>query len=216
MPYNKRSYRRYRSRRYKRKPITYGQIGSKIWRDVRWLKSVINVEKKYLDITFNNTISETENFQLLNGMQTGDTSSTREGQSIKCVVSFCRFYMTMNSSATTTQIRIMIFIDTQPNATTATSAELLASTTNILSPLTIGYGSRFKILCDKIFRLDTNKLNLEYKMYKKLGFHTKYNSSNNGTIADITKNAFYIMMVSDQATNTPTVSFWHRLRFIDN
>lgn len=215
MPFRRTRFRR-RFRGRAKKGITYRQIGSKVWRDIRWLKSMINVEKKYLDITFDSAVSSTENFQLLNGMALGDTSITREGQSIKMINLFLRAYITMHASATTTQVRLMIILDTQPNAAAMTAAELLASTSNILSPLTIGYGSRFKILIDKLFRLDTNKLNLEYKHFMKLGMHTKYNTSNNGTIADITKNSLYLMLVSDQATNTPNVSFWNRLRFIDN
>lgn len=217
MPY--RNARRSRgSKKGFRRHFTYRNWGRgmRMARDVAWLKSVVNVERKYNDITFANTVTETENFQLLNGLATGDTGQTREGQSIKCTASFLRLYATMNASATTTQLRIILLIDTQPNAQVPTSAELLTSNTNILSPLLIAYGGRFKVCLDKIFRMDTNKLNVEFKYYKKLRFHTKYNTNVDGGIDDITKNSYYLMMVSDQPTNAPTVNWWHRLRFIDN
>lgn len=211
--------RRYRRRRQVKKPSRwqiYGAAGKQLWRDVKYLKSIINVERKYNDTTFTNTVSTTENFQLLNGLTLGDTAVTREGQSIKCTSIYVRFYMTMSALSTATLIRIIIVMDKQPNAATMTSAQLLQNNGNVLSPLLIDYGSRFKIFLDKMFRLDTNKLNLTFKYFKKLRFHTKYNTGNAGTSADITKNAFYIMMVSDQSSNLPTIDYWCRLRFIDN
>lgn len=194
----------------------YGGAAEQLWRDVMYLKSVINVEKKFADYTFSAAVSSTENFQLVNGLQQGDTASTREGQSIKIYSLYVRFYMTINASATTTQIRIFVLMDKQPNGAVPTSGDLLQSNTNILSPLLMGYGSRFKIFMDKVYRLDTNKLNLTIKKFFKFRFHTKYGSGNAGTVADITKNSLYIMMVSDQATNTPNIDFWARLRYIDN
>lgn len=194
----------------------YRAAGRQLWRDVMWLKSVVNVERKYSDITFNNTVSDTENFQLLNGLTTGTSATTRNGQSIKIVSTFIRFYITMNASATTTQVRLFLFKDLQPNGAIPTSGQLLQDNSNILSPLLVAYGRRFKIFMDKLFRLDTNKLNIEFKKFFKHKFHTEYNTGTAGTIADITKNSLYVMMVSDQATNTPTVQFWSRIRFIDN
>lgn len=214
----------YKKKYYRRKAVAkkpsrwqiYKAAGSQLWRDVKWLKSVVNVERKYSDYTFNSTVSTTENFQLINGLSLGDTAITREGQSIKMSSLFVRFYMTMSDLAVVTQVRVIIVMDKQPNASTITSAALLQNNGSIISPLLIDYGSRFKVFFDKIYRLDTNKLNLVTKKFLKLRFHTKFNTGNAGTIADITKNSLYIMMVSDQSTNLPTVEFWARIRFIDN
>lgn len=214
MPYKnkKKPYRRFR-----RRPITYGQIGQKIWRDVRWLKSVINVEKKYLDTAVaSNAINNTLTRILLNGMQQGTTAITRLGQSIKCASSFLRCYLTMNASATTTIFRIMLVKDKQPNGNTFNPGDLLTAPGEIQSPILIGSSRRFKVIHDKMFRLDTNKLNQEYKMFKKLSFHVEYNTGNAGTIADIPTNAYFLCFMSDQAVNTPNVDYYHRLRFIDN
>lgn len=201
---------------YRRRKRIYMPAARQLWRDIKYLKSVVNVERKYLDSTFNTTVSTTENFQLLNGMTQGTSGITRTGQSIKIVSCFVRFYMTMNSAATTTQVRIFILKDSQPNAAVPTAANLLQDSTNILSPLLIAFGRRFKIFYDRMIRLDTNKLNQELKYYLRLRFHTEYGTGNTGTISDISKNSLYIMLVSDQAVNLPTVQFWARVRFIDN
>jgi len=189
---------------------------SRMARDLAMLKFMINVEKKYSDITFSNTVSNTLNPQTLNALSQGTSATTRNGQSVKFTSLFMRAYMTMNASATTTQIRFLIFRDRQPNAAGPGTTTILADNTNILSALQIGNSRRFKILADRIFRLDTNKLNHEFKFFRKLNFHTEYNTTNGGTVADITTNSLYIIMFSDQATNTPTISFYSRVRFVDN
>lgn len=207
-----------RFKRFVKKHGTYRNFrrGMRIARDVAWLKSMVNIERKYADYTFSAAITSTENFQLINGLTTGTSASTRNGQSVKLASVFVRMYITQAAAATTTQVRIFLLRDKQANAAIATSGGLLADNTNILSPLNISNGKRFKVYWDKLYRLDTNKLNLEVKKYKRLRFHIEYNTGTAGTIADITTNSLYLMMVSDQDINSPTVQFWARIRFIDN
>lgn len=206
-----------RSRRYRRRPITYGQIGRKVWRDVKFLKSVINVEKKYTDVNATTTSSSTSALVLLNGLSLGDTATTRDGQSVKFINLFWQGLWTINASATTTAVRVIVFMDTQPNAAAPATSDLLVSNTSVLSPLLISGSSRFKVLFDTKKQLSLNGTEMvrSYK-FKKMSVHTKYNVSNNGTIADIVTNSIYMLHMSDQAVNVPAFSYWSRLRFIDN
>lgn len=201
---------------YARRKAVYMPAARQMWRDIKFLKSVINVEKKYSDITFNTTVGTTPNVQTLNALAQGTSAITRTGQSVKFVSNFIRFYITQNGAATTTQVRLIMFMDRQPNSAGPGTTSLLADSTNILSPLQIGNSKRFRVMFDRLIRLDTNKLNAEVKLYRKLRFHTEFNTGNAGTIADITTNSLYVMMIADQNTNQPTISFWSRVRFIDN
>nr|UOF78339.1 capsid protein [Cressdnaviricota sp.] len=215
----KRNYRRYSKRRYKRYGY-FGKFGSHMgsaWYMAKKALSLINIERKYLDTVADATPSTTEAFVLLNGMVTGDTGQTREGQSIRMDSLLVRYQLTLNASATITAVRAIILLDTQPNAAAPTAAQVLDTTGSMVSPLNIDYGSRFKIISDKVFGLDNvSKKIIEFKRFIKLKDHAKYNTANNGTIADITTNSLYLMHYSSEVTNTPTLSYFIRLRFIDN
>lgn len=216
MPYGRRrGYRRGRRMRRGR-PITYGQIGRKVWRDVKWLKSVVNVEKKHLEYTANTTSSTTAAFVLINGSVPGDTGESRDGQSIKMTSTLVRYTVVVNGSATASVHRVIIFIDTQPNAATPAAGDILDTATNVLSPINITYGTRFKVLRDIIVHVDsTNKIRT-VKKFIKLHSHTKFNAGTAGTIADISRNALYMLHMSSEATNVPTFDYFVRTRFIDN
>lgn len=200
--------------RYGPSAMKYSLQALKIARQV---KSLVNVEYKYKDSAADVTPSTTEAFVLLNGLALGDTSETREGQSILMKNMLVRFQLVLNASASVTATRVIIVIDKQSNAAAPTAAQILDVTGSMISPLNIDYGSRFVVLLDKLFALDNvGKKIIEFKRFMKLNAHAKYNTANNGTVADITTNSLYMMHYSSEATNTPTLSYNIRLRFIDN
>lgn len=216
-----RRFRRYRRPvgRFIKRHATYRNFrrGMRIYRDVRWLKSVINVEKKYSDLNATIAPSTTPTLVLLNGLQLGDTSTTREGQTIKMFSVQLKLVGTINSAATTTNVRVIIFRDKQPNGAAPTAANILANSTGINSPLNITYGRRFLVYCDKQRTLSINGTEgMKMWIYKRLKFHTQYTTGNVGDITDISTNSLYALIMSDQATNTPSVAYYFRIRWIDN
>lgn len=217
-----RGYQQRRSFRGKRKgkfarPITYGQIGSKVWKDVQWLKSVVNVERKHLEFNAATTSSTTAAFVLLNGCIPGSSGEQRDGQSIKMTSVFVRYNAQVNVAAIASIHRVMIFTDSQPDAAAPTAANLLDAATNVLSPLNIDYAVRFKVHFDKSFIVNVvSDPLIECERYIKLDEHTKFNAGTAGTIADITTNSLYMMHMSSEATNTVTFNYYVRTRFIDN
>lgn len=215
-------YRRgYRARRRRfsgkrGRAITYGQIGRKIYNDVKWLKSVVNVEKKYFDTSGSAGYSSTGSTATLVNMSIGDGAVNRDGQSVKVVSSFLNGYAQINTSATRSIVRIMLVLDTQPNAAAAAITDVLVSATPE-SPMLIGNASRFKVIRDFRITLSINGSEIVYfKKYTKCGFHVKYNTGTSGTVADITTNNLFYIILSNEATNTPVVAWYHRTRFIDN
>lgn len=215
-------YKRFKRKigRFARRHITYRNFnrGMNIARQLYWLKQRTgNVERKYSDVNATTTYSSTPTLTLLNGLSLGTTSETRNGQSIKMVSMQLRMTGSINASATTTQVRFIIFRDRQANAAAPTAANLLENSTGINSPLNLDYGKRFKVYIDKEFMMSLNgTAALRYEKYMKVIFHVDYNTGNTGTIADITTNSLYILIMSDQATNTPTIAWYFRMRYIDN
>lgn len=209
--------RRRRMRRKSSRWHTYGKAAGQLWRDVKYLKSLVNVERKYVDTTASTTSSTTPGLVLLNGLALGTASTSRLGQSIKMSSLYPNFLWSIAGAASTTYVRVIIFKDEQANAAAPTAADLLVSTTSVLSPLVIGNGARFKVLMDVRKTLSINGTEIiRFKRFRKLFFHTRYNTGNAGTIADIQTNSLYMLHMSDQGTNVPAFSYNIRCRFIDN
>jgi len=209
---------RYKRRRYSRpnNRITYPQMGRKVWRDIKWLKSVINVEKKYLDTNNSPDPSTTATITLLNGMAPGTSALTRNGQKIKCVSLTLNAFTTIAAAAQATLVRCMLVLDKQPNGATFSTTDLLA-TNSVTSVRNIGNARRFVVLYDRRFSLSVNgPAQANISVFRKLSFHTEYNTGTAGTIADIQTNALFLFLQSSEATLTPDFSYSFRLRFVDN
>lgn len=216
-------------RRWKKKGSTWGKrirrgfravgVVAKLARDVNYLRSVVNVEKKYIDVSATPTSSTTVAFVLLNGLVTGSTATSRLGQSIKMISVYPNLFWSINAAAATTYVRVIIFIDKQANGAAPAGNDLLVTSTSVLSPLAIANSRRFKVLMDirKTLSLNGNEI-VRYKRFRKLQTHVEFNTGNAGTIADIQTNSLYLMHMSDQPAgmNVPTFSYNVRTRFIDN
>lgn len=216
-------YRRYGRRRYAKKKAPgrwqiYGAAGKQLFRDVASLKSLINVEKKYVDYSpyTNFSVATAGTLTCMNLMTQGTSALTRTGQSIKMVSFLCNGSAIINAAATGTIIRFMVFVDRQANGAAATLAQLL-NTTDVYSPVNIGFSKRFRFLVDKRISLSANGTEIRtFKRFRKMSIHTEYNQSNNGNIGDIDTNSLWIAFISTEATNTPSVTAQFRLRFVDN
>lgn len=204
----------------KRKPKGYmykkPSVGRQLYKDVSYLKSLVNVEFKSSDITLSESVDTSGFLQLLNGLTRGDTISTRDGRMVNNKSIQISWSAAMHGSATDTIVRCIVFLDKQANGAVATAAELLQDV-NIRGLRNLDNRRRFWIISDQIMNLDSQAHSRGIrKFYKQLNVKTIYDDSNNGTIADIETNALYCFWISNEATNTPTVAAEARLRFIDN
>lgn len=174
--------------------------------------SLINVEFKYLDTQAASTPSSTPSITHLTNISAGTGVSQREGQQVKLKSFRHRIYVTQHPSATLTTLRNILFIDTQCDGTTPASQELLEDNTNIISFKKQENNSRFIILYDKIITLGDKKMHLS-EYYKE--FDTKINWS--GTAGgDVLGNHVYMLSISSEATNTPTIYSYTRATYLDN
>ncbi len=197
--------------------ISYMAAFKQLRGDISLLRSYINTEDKYKDVTSTSTPSNAATLVLLNGLNLGTTATTRTGQSVKSADLQMNITFLMNSAAGDTFIRFMIFRDEQPNAAAPAGNDVLVDSTNLRSLRTVSYNTRFMVLHDEFISLaQDGQGNLAKSVFKNLGFHQLFNTADNGTVADITKNSLYVLLISNEATNTPTVTFYSRYSFVDN
>lgn len=215
-------YKRYRRRKrvVRRKPgwASYARSGislaAKAFALAKYLKSIVNVERKFFDVAqTNQAIGTTAVIYPLTQIAQGDAYNNREGNSVKAKSLFYRQTTVLNTSAEQTFVRVVIFKDMEQNGTSPTAAQLLESSGNYISPLNHVNGTRFKILRDHIVNV-TKTLNAkQYETYIRLSNHIKFSDS---ASTDTKEGNIYLLLLSDQATNTPTIDFNSRLRYVDN
>ncbi len=166
----------------------------------------------------NNSSNPSTTFALTleNGLTQGNTTSTRIGASVDLVVWQLNMRLTVNASATNTFVRVLLVQDKQPNGAAFTSADLLTSSTVNAMQLPASQ-NRFVIYVDEVFALAPNWKTNQVKTFRvDLNFQTLYGLGNAGTIADITSNSLYLCTLSNEATNTPLMSWSSRVWYYDS
>lgn len=177
---------------------------------------------------YNTTIIPTAgtlNFQLLNGMQTGDTQGTRSGDKVKLqrLELLIRAYATYNGTDAYGMMlpsayfkeqmtRLLIVLDKQTNGAIYADTDLL-DTVDISAKKNVEYSHRFTIKKSKLLRIRPSVLQVQGNNAEtNLGFWrisipfkntpVIYNGGNAGTVADIAKNSLYLNMIYSDTNQT--------------
>lgn len=209
--------RRGGARRTPNRMQVYGGALNQLRKDIAQMYQFINTETKYVDISASAAVTAGAwNFVILNTMVQGTTASTRLGQSIRSHGLELRCSVLINAASLVPQgFRVVVFIDKQPNQANAVLTTIYP--TGLLTPRTVSYVDRYSILFERTFTFSPNDNGMMLFDYiAKQTWHTEYETSNVGTVADITKNALYLMWYSDQGANTPTFAYNSRYLFFDN
>lgn len=184
---------------------------SSLWRYIKRMRRLINVEKKFFDTTFNSTVSTTADIDNCGLIGQGDTEQSRDGNSIRCLSLYGKVFVGQNATATATTTRLIWFIwnnDTDPLV-----SDILTLTTDPHSHLKPGYGM-FKVIKDMyLLTDDSQRQALQRKFYIPLNQRIRFDG--NGA-TDFQRGAIFRLMISSEATNVPTVHIEERLRFVDN
>jgi len=164
---------------------------------------------------------------LLNGLTQGDTSTTRDGSLVSFTSIQCRAEITsLNSTTSGFVYRILVVRDSQANAAAPLATQILDDSgfgQLMFAPYSRLELGRFKIVYDKMGHFNHFIANTVYhvpiKFKKKLSSKTNYGRGNAGTIADIVKNSYYMILLSDQplgGTSTPIITASVRMYFKDD
>lgn len=211
-PYKKRAPQAWYSKKY-----SVGEMATNALKGVAYLKGLVNSERMYFDC--NDTQGPTYNgaITLLSGIATGDDDGARTGNSILARSLYLNFSSTINASATTTLVRLIVFMDKMNTGTAPTVADILSTPGNgyaPLCPLNVDHTSRYKVLMDKKLTLSINGSRIARTIkYVPLMTHIKYTGVN---ATDVYKNNIYVLYITDQLANTPLVNLCSRLGYHDN
>ncbi len=186
----------------------------------RGVKRLINVEFKFFDATLTSVevLSTPQLLQLTNILQ-GDGGSSRDGNQVKIVGNLLKYTCTMDSAATTSQLRVLLVLDKQTNGVIAAAGDVLEDVTvfdGIISPYNLDNKYRFRILYDKVhlFQASGNRT-IQGGKYIKMNERIRYDGVA-GTIADITSSSLFLMILSSTGANGPDITFINRVRYVDN
>lgn len=201
-------------RRFKKRYMSYSRMAYTAYKGVRMLKGLVNVEKKlFTNSGFSGNPSNTGYITVLNTINAGDDVAERNGNSILAKYMTGKIYITQNSSATNTVVRCIIFQDLANQSSTPSVASVLEAV-NPASPMNVDNVDRYWILYDRMITLSTGgKTMVPLNIFRRLNFHCKYDGTG-GTDYEI--NAICMLLISNEPTNTPTVTGYWRLAYYDN
>lgn len=225
MPY-RRNYKRglrknYRRRRgrssmsqpwYRRKHSVM-DMASAAWRGVKMLKGLVNVEKYLFDTTYSNTTSNVGVITNVSAIAQGDGEGARTGNSILAKYLSLKGAITKNGSATTSIVRILVVKDLFNTGTAPTIADILQSVSTF-DPINQDTRDRYVILRDSKFIVATGTVTTRtFKYFIPINDHIKYTGS---AATDEYKNQLYVITITNEDTNLPTLNWIARLAYHDN
>jgi hypothetical protein len=217
--------RNFRRRNYRRKTSWYNkkystlQLAKKAFKGVRYLKGLVNSEMLHQDFSYGvgTTITNAGFVTNITALAQNDTSSGRTGNSILLRSIYYRFKIEINSAVTSnTSVTMLLVKDKQQlSDTTPLPGEILSA----LRPeamINLDYAGRFKIIKRKTFYLTPSSGGQPVKEilgYRKIYDHVRYNGTGS---ADIQKNGYYLLFISSENTNYPTIQGTTRIGYHDN
>lgn len=186
----------------------------------KYLRGMINCEKKFYDISGNLSINNTGDVSTLSGISQGDDTNQRNGDSILAKYLDLRFSWVMNAADPVEMVRTIVFQDTMSLGTVPAVGDVLTlvgTSTDVLALLNLvgARQHRFKILHDESYTLcSTGTQAVQKNLVVPLNDHIKFT----GTVgSDEGKNIVYILNISSSTgANKPTVTWKSRLAYYDN
>lgn len=184
----------------------------------RQLATIGELKWKDTDVS-DTTIDTTEVFTLLNGMTKGTDVGNRVGRQITMRSVQFRGYFTAEDGDKGYSVFWAILYDKQPNAAAPVWTDVY--TTDAVYPLlrNLDNRKRFKILTSGwavIPKTGADWEQVPVDVYKKINLKTEYDSSDAGTVADITYGSLhFIMRGQANAATAPALYGSVRLRYSD-
>ncbi len=200
--------------------MVYGDA-QKALRIAQSVKALLNVEVKNFDVQLNSSvITDAIGITQLCNIPQGDTSNTRDGSQVKMIGYEFNYFIQQSSAAVNADfIRVMLVVDKQTNQAIYLAADLLDDITNldsIVTPRNLDNMKRFTVLYDRVHILSKGGTNgAHVKKYFKKDLLIRYDASTSA-IADLTSNSISLLTVASTASNDPAITFFGRLRYVDN
>lgn len=195
------------------------QLATNAMNAVKYVKGIINSEVHLHDqnvVIATTSTDYTGSFNSLSLIQQGDTNAERVGMSILAKSLLIKYVCNMNASSVGTNLRLMVVMDKSDSNTAPTTADLLSQVTSTvapISPLRKFALQRYRVLADKCVLLTGTNDFKHGSIYVPVNKHLKYDGPEN---TKSTFNQLYLVVVSNEATNSPSLTATSRLSYYDN
>lgn len=222
MPYKKSYRKKGRKRNFGSRLAKLGQSYSPkdsiAWKAFRLAKKVadaVNVEYKYTQIDDTGTAqSYSGGYAEICSPVVGTSDITRIGDSIKIQHLSLRGCAKYNSAGSDGQtVRLVIFKDKQ-NKVSAVS-DIVDSVGTVTAPFfNKVYDNRFqtKFIYDRTFYVNSQKIEVPFHIELPINMHKQFQA---GTTT-VQSGSLKYLIISDQATNGPSITMHGRVTFTDN
>lgn len=172
---------------------------------------------KHHGVNSTTTVTTTGVITRLSSVAVGTTEATREGDETRLVSSRLRYLFSKDASSDITVIRIILFRDMrgvdEPNLQGTTNS-VLSTGGYTYSQVKQDNKTRFIILKDTSIVLDSAQaIGKIGEIYLNLRNVKATYKGDGADLADIKKGHLYVLMVSNEATNSPVVRWTNRLYF---
>lgn len=202
------------------KKYSVGDIAMKAWTAVKYMKTLINSERKLYDFTQTGfTVDYTGTVIRLSDITQGDATNQRNGRSV--LANYLLFQGNCARVTADSLIRIILFRDKMQTGTAASTDQLLqtvGSQQAVFSSLDASFAGRFDILSNINLNLNSaTGTNRTFKRYVKLNKHIKWQTVATG--GNPMEGHLYVLIISDQSAasaNKPIVQFCSRIGYRDN
>lgn len=174
---------------------------------------MVNSEVKYIETTSTGTsVTNLGTLVQLHTITQGDGASDRDGMSVKPAHLTMRYSAQVSSAATATRLRVIVFRGKQENGSVPTVANFL-QVVNPNSPKNWSNKFHYKTLYDRTHVLSsTGNQEIVGKINQKQFGHINFQQGS----ANTENGGYYLLLLTDEATNAPSVKYHARLTFYDN
>lgn len=207
--------------RYSKRAYNSLAVASKALSVAYGVKKLLNVEFKFHDVQLTNeTIPIIPLITQISNIALGDTDVTRDGSQIKAVRLNIKWTVQVNATAATqNRMRIMVVQDKQTNGAIYTDTDLLQDVSaqdGIVSMNNLDNKFRFRVLFDRRIAVSSDGTATKFVSFnKKLQMKIRFDADA-AAITSLTSNSISVLMLSNHATLTPSVTMFSRLRYVDN
>lgn len=188
------------------------------------IRKLINVEQKFKEASDSSATYDRSGYvSYLSGLDQGDSTITREGNSVKIQHFRLRLFLKHNAAQTGgTLHRILVVRDLQNQGTTITADDVLNSIGTSIAPLAFRdfingplQNKRFAVVYDQEFVTDPYHLIRSDTFTTAHDCHVYYRGTDN-TVSSAGNGSYFLIAVSSDATNLPSLNFNARFEFTDN
>lgn len=180
------------------------------------VRHFLNPEYKFLDVQPAFSITNTGTvFADTSYVAQGDAATNRNGNSIKITSMLTRLAFIWNTAAASgSAVRLIFFTDASSAGVVPAVTDVIQSA-NVQAPMNRLNGSRFKVIRDYTIVLSSDKPRVNIESFKKMSHHIKY-LDGTATATSLGQGPIYMLAISNEGLNYPSISGYVRMRFLDN